>query len=62
MMIIKIIFISSIIIAFAIRQCAAWASTLITHKHSPEEENRGKPKQKGKLCTNSNSLLYLLPA
>ena len=24
-------------IAFAVRQCAAWASTLITHKHSPKE-------------------------
>ena len=28
---------------FSIRQCAACASTLITHKHSQEEEIQGKP-------------------
>ena len=27
-----------LIIAFVVRQCAAWASTLISHKHPPEEE------------------------
>ena len=31
-------FINNISIRFAIRQRAAWTSTLITHKHSPEEE------------------------
>ena len=31
-------------------KCAAWASTLITHKHSPnEEKNQGKQKQQGNL-------------
>ena len=33
-----------IITAFAIRQCSARPSTLITHKHSPKESQR-KPKQ-----------------
>ena len=40
-----------------IRQCATWASTLITHKHSPTEENHAN---KANLCTKSNSLLNLL--
>ena len=35
--------------AFAIRQCAAWSSTLITQKHFPKEENQGKPKQRGNI-------------
>ena len=47
---------------FAVRQCAARASTLITHKHFQKEENHGKLKPKGNLCTESNSLLCLLSA
>ena len=34
-----------IIIVFAIRRCAGWASTLITHKHSPKEVSRRKPRE-----------------
>ena len=54
------VFAICIMFAFATRQCAAWASTLITHKHSPKEENQGKLEQKEKyartltpFCTNS---------
>ena len=50
---------------YAIQQCAAaWASTLINHKHSPTEAYRTKQKQKGNLCTKSDSHVhvYLLPA
>ena len=36
--------ITIIIVAFVIRQSAAWASTLIIHKHSPKEETQGKSK------------------
>ena len=40
------------VITFAIRQYAAWASTLTTHKHSPQEKKKtnGKPKQKKEAC------------
>ena len=34
------LYFNSIVIAFAIRRCAAWASTLITHKHSPKLDNQ----------------------
>ena len=45
-----------IVIVLAIRHCAAWASTLITHKHSPKEASRRKTwKQRKLVCTKSNS-------
>ena len=49
-------------IVFGIRQCASCASTSITHKHStfPERRKPWKPKQKGNLRTESNSLVYTL--
>ena len=48
-----------IIVMFAIRQCVAWASTLITHKHSPKEENhRNKKSSRRKLYP----FLHMLPA
>ena len=40
-----------IIIIFAIRQFATWASTSITHKHSQKEQNKGKMKMKERVPT-----------
>ena len=48
--------IRAIIVAFDChpQQCAAWASTLITHKPSPiKQENQGKQKQKGNPYTHT---------
>ena len=42
-------------------RCAAWASALITHKHSPKERrNQGKPKQNANVCAESSSVLCLV--
>ena len=38
-------------VVFPNRQYAACASTLITQKHSPKEENQGIPKRKENLCS-----------
>ena len=50
-----------IISILAIRQCVliAWGSTLITHKHSPKEENN---RNKKCFLRKFYSLLYMLPA
>ena len=50
----------NVIILLAIRRCA---STLIAHKHSPEETSSRKPRENKKkeacLCAKSSSFLYL---
>ena len=49
------------IIIFAIRQFASWASTVITHKHSPERK-QGEKKRKDIYLLVKNSFLCLLLA
>ena len=54
-------------VIFAIRQFAAWVSTVITHKHSQKEENMETKKKKGCLLLQRklrprNSFPYLLSA
>lgn len=46
--------------AISIRQRAAWASTLINHKHAAKKRKKrgGKTKQKRSLCATPNSLPY----
>ena len=48
-------------VVFAIRQCAAWASTLITHEHCPQQRKPRETKKRN-ICTKSNSILYLRQA